>query len=264
MKPIETAEFTTAQSVAGTLDNTIARPTGYWSQRKISGTFRTSFDLSSFPFERHRLVSGIEEGVQDISSCEYEFDAPNSGLSPSIQLAQWKIDRFSAIKRQASYQTNFCDPLASPSARSRYSHIDLVIEISRSERTSFLKLAIPAYAATLLALIVLLMHVKEEASLLNARIGLLAASLFAVVFNLRAIDDVVGSTPATTVLDLIHFSALAIIIATTLITVFSNYLIEAGFPIRRIRRLDYVALIAFGAAFTFFNIYLVRSAMIGG
>lgn len=108
------------------------------------------------------------------------------------------------------------------------------------------------------------MHVKEEGNLLNARIGLLAGSLFAVVFNLRAIDDVVGSTPATTLLDLMHFSALALILATTLFSVSSHYLIEVGLPLRKIRRLDYLALIISAGAFISVNIYLVRSALLGG
>lgn len=95
MQPLQTAEFTTAQSVTAVLDSTFPRPTGYWSQRKISGTFRTDYDLTSFPFERHRLVIGIEEGEQDTSTFDYELDDLNSGLSPSIQLAQWKVDRFS-------------------------------------------------------------------------------------------------------------------------------------------------------------------------
>jgi len=261
VQPLQTAEFTTANSFTGMLDSTIARPGLSWSQRKISGTFRASFDLTNFPFERHKLIIGIEEGVQDINGFEYELDALNSGINSSIKVPQWNIDGFSAFSRRALYETNFGDPLMAPRTKSEYSHIDFVIDISRSERTSFFKLAVPAYAAVLLALFSLLMHIEDGGNLLNPRIGLLAGSLFAVVFNLRSVDDVVGSTPATTALDLIHFSALALIIGTTLFSVLSSYFVEAGMPLRKIRKLDYGALIVSGAVFTLINIYVVHSAM---
>jgi len=264
-EPLMTMEFVNASSVAASLDSTTPVPPVYWKQRKIAGTFRHDFDLRSAPFDRHELVISLEEGVEDDTAFVYEFDELNSGISPELRIANWIVTGFRGVTRSAIYDTNFGDPSMAPASSAGYSRLDLEIGVARADLTGFLKLAVPAYISGLLALVSLFMQVEEGGrNLLNPRIGLLAASLFAVVFNLRAIDDVVGASPTLTMMDLIHFAALALICAATFAAIGSGRLIERGFSIERIRRLDERLIFVGGGIYVLVNILLIVKAQVQG
>jgi len=265
LEPLKTMEFVNATRLVASLDSTTADPPLYWKQRKISGTFRHNFDLRNVPFDRHDLTISIEEAVADDTAFVYEFDEINSGISPELQIGNWSVTGFRGATRSVIYDTNFGDPSMAPDSSAGYSRLDLEIGVVRSDLTGFLKLSVPAYISGLLALVSLFMQVEEGGrNLLNPRIGLLAACLFAVVFNLRAIDDVVGASPTLTVMDLIHFAALALICAATFAAIGSGRLIERGFAIQRIRKLDDRMIFFGGGVYVLLNIVLIVKAYVQG
>jgi hypothetical protein len=250
-------ELTNAEEHSAVLDSVAQRPQGAWAQRRVSGTFRQHFDVRAFPFDRHRLMISLEEGVEDEKGFTYRFDRENSGIDPTLQIPNWKVTGFSGSTRTAIYPTNFGDPAMSPRSKGRYTHFDLFVDVRRTEIGGFFKLTVPAYVAALLALISLLMFVEEKRNVLNPRIALLAGLLFAVVFNLRAIDEVVGVSPSLTLLDLIHFSALALILAATISAIVSSRRIERKMPLNQIRHLDRKMLRWGGGAFLALNLLLI-------
>lgn len=262
--PVATMEFTTAQEVDGSLDSALPRGQLIWSQRKITGSFRADYDLRNFPFDRHKLVLGLEEGVDDSSRLRYVLDTKNSGISPAIRDPEWNLGPLKGSLSEVNYPTNFGDPALPPGSASRYSHIDFEVAMERADRTSFFKLAIPAYVATLLALISLLMHAREDEDVLNPRVALLAGSLFAIVFNLRAIDEVVGATPSTTLMDLIHFSSLALVLAVTVYSIAANYVRSRGADLVWLRRADVVAASVGGLFFVVANALLITRGIQNG
>jgi hypothetical protein len=259
--PLKTIEFTNADETAATLDSNVSRPAGAWSQQLVRGTFRGSFNLANFPFDRHRLTISLEEGVEDASAFRYAFDARNTKISPHVRIPQWTVTGLSGNARIVRHPTTFGDPDLPDSASSNYSRIDVHIDIARSDITGFFKLAVPVYVAALLALVSLLMHVEEGGNLLNPRLALLAGLLFAVIFNLRSVDDLVGQTSALSLMDHIHFSTLALLAVVTSLSILQGLLVERGVPVRRIRRLDYQVFAWSGGLYILLNLALVGSAM---
>jgi hypothetical protein len=211
---LATIEATNADAVATALHTVVPRGRLRWEQQKLSGTFRDDFDVRLYPFDRHRLVIALEEGRSDTRELVYAFDRQNSGVSERIRVPGWTVGGFGAAVSEAETRTNFGDPSLPPGSAARYAHLDLSVGLSRSDVGTFVKLTFPVYVAALLALLGLLLH-GEGRSLLNARLGLLSGLLFAIVLNLRSTDEVVGTAPSLTLMDLIHFAALALVFATT-------------------------------------------------
>ncbi|MFJ8165879.1 hypothetical protein ACIRBY_33870 [Streptomyces sp. NPDC096136] len=58
----------------------------YWSQVKVSGTFRQKFDLSEYPFDKQDVKIRIEDSEYDASQFTYVADNANSGYDHAISL----------------------------------------------------------------------------------------------------------------------------------------------------------------------------------
>ena len=74
-QPLKTMEFLNASNVVGSLDATMLRNNGYWSERKVIGTFRHNWDVRSFPFDRHTVEIIAEAGLYDTHYLVYEAGA---------------------------------------------------------------------------------------------------------------------------------------------------------------------------------------------
>jgi hypothetical protein len=262
VQPLTSVEAANANESAMSLHSLTPRPGAIWEQQKLTGTFRHGYDLQLFPFDRHRLTIELEEGTLDTGGLRYVFDAANSGISPSVRVDGWQVTGFAGRVSERGYPTNFGDPSLRPGSRAAYAHLDLSIGLARHNWSGFFKLAVPVYVAAMLALLSLLLFGQEGHNVINARIGLLAGLLFAVVLNLRSTDDVIGATPSLTLMDLVHFAALALILAATLAALATGRRLDRGGAVAAIKARDRQLFWWAGGVYVAVNVVLVLGALL--
>ena len=231
-----------------------------WSQRKVSGTFRKQWDLRNFPFDRHALEILSEEGTEEEGRLTYEADLANSGYGLPEDVEGWRVTGMRVEVGTATYATSFGDPAAGPATR--FSRVRAVLALERSDYAGFFKLTAALYAAFVMCAIGSLVHVT--ATTFAPRIALLAASLFAVVINMRAASLALGSEHGATLVDKLHIAGLAYVVAITAVTVLVRGRIERHGDPAKLTRADHRCCLAAASLFIAFNAWLLAQAAIQG
>lgn len=261
-QPLKVLEFVNANSTSGTLDQTSRREGMTWSARKIDGSFRQDWDVRNFPFDRHVLKVAMEEGVDDTKTFRYEPD-PRSGFDKDVVVPGWRVTQFRLKPSEREYDTSFGDPSLSADASARYSRVEAQISITRTNTfTSFFKMASVVYVAATLSLLSFLFHLDSGGSF-GSRISFLAGSLFATVINMRVASTELGTNEGLTLMDLIHITALILIIAATILTIVADRQLETGKK-QSVRRFDFRNAIICGTVFIGANAALIIGAAIRG
>lgn len=260
LAPLKTAEFVNANRTAFALDQTLPRDGVFWSARKVDGAFRHAFDVRNFPFDRHVLKVIVEEGIDDLRSFGYEPDLAASGLDRNIELAGWKIESFRLNTASHRYATTFGDPTLAHETPGAYSQVEAEITVSRASRLSFLKMTAPAYVAAVLALLSFFFSL-DAGSTFSSRMSFLASALFATVVNMRVASSELGSNDGMTLIDLIHVTVLALIIAATVSTLIADRRMRQGKP-DIARRYDRHSLTWCASLFVAVNVALIASAIL--
>ncbi|MFD8790604.1 ligand-gated ion channel [Streptomyces vinaceus] len=150
----------------------------YWSQVKVSGTFRQHFDLSEYPFDKQDVQIAIEDSEFSSSQFTYVPDVVESGYDHEISLGGFKIKGFSARVVTHTYRTSFGDPRIAHGQNSQYSQFDLNVELVRDDVAGFIRESWPAYVAFLISFITYWMWSKDLLPVIGARYGILGASPF--------------------------------------------------------------------------------------
>jgi hypothetical protein len=260
--PLKVMEFVNANSSSGGLDQTTKREGVIWSARKIDGSFRQDWDVRNFPFDRHVLAVTMEEGVDDTQTFRYEPD-PRSGFDKDVVVPGWRVTGFRLKPSEREYDTTFGDPSLPADASARYSRLEAQISISRTNTfTSFFKLASVVYVAATLALLSFLFHLDSGGSF-GSRISFLAGALFATVINMRVASTELGTNDGLTLMDLIHITALILIIAATILTIVADRQLETGKK-QSVRRFDFRNAITCATLFIAANAALIVHAAIRG
>jgi hypothetical protein len=139
------------------------------------------------------------------------------------------------------YRTTFGDPALEPGAGSKYARIVAELRIERERAAlTFFKLSAALYAAILLTLAAFFV-LPETTNDLGARMGLLAAALFAAILNMSAAADAIGASTGLSLLDELHVVAFGLIVVATAIAIWSRQRLERGAEPTRIRRLNHLA-----------------------
>jgi hypothetical protein len=263
-KPLETMEFTNANTTCSSLGSDIVKNGIRWGQRKVCGTFRHHWDLRNFPFDRHKLEIRIEEAIDDTTALTYEADTRNSAYRKEIQIDGWKITDFLIINNPVTHSSTFGDPALKPGSSSEYPGIILRIAVERKEVMSYIKLTAVAYVAFLLVLVSFMLHVDRGFRFLDSRITLQAGALFATVINMRAASSALGSENRITLVDKVHIIVLFYILLGTLITVLARALITRGVSDHRLRQVDLLAVVLTTITFIGTNGFLLARAANAG
>ena len=83
--PLATVAFPTATSVnLGALASVPTGGTGYYRYLRLQGTFRYDWDMTHYPFDRHRVVIPIDETRLAAAIVLFEADVESSFLTPDI------------------------------------------------------------------------------------------------------------------------------------------------------------------------------------
>jgi hypothetical protein len=262
-QPLKTIEFTNANSTTPSLDQIHPRDRTFWAAKKIDGSFRHDWDVRNFPFDRHVLSVTMEEGNDDTRTFQYQADFAKSGYDPKIAIPGWRLAGFRLVSSDQQYDTTFGDPSLPPNASAQYARLQAEIAVSRTNTfTSFFKMASVVYVAATLALLSFLFHLDSGGSF-GSRISFLAGSLFATVINMRVASTELGSNEGLTLIDLIHITALILIIGATVLTIVADRQLETGKK-QSVRRFDFRNAIICGTLFIGANAALIVHAAIRG
>ncbi|WP_329460756.1 hypothetical protein [Streptomyces sp. NBC_01497] len=205
---VQRLEFTNATKTMLTAPSSEKVDDEYWTQVKVSGTFRQALDLTDFPFDKQVIRIQVEENKLDKSRFVYRADVKNSTYNPRIHPADFKITQFRIGVGDAPYRTNFGDPRLEQGGSSRYSQLMIEFQLTREGITSFGKQILPVYVAFLVALISFLIWSKDNEVAMVARLGILGTALFTIMLNLRAVDEALGTFLNVTLVEEIHFMSL--------------------------------------------------------
>jgi hypothetical protein len=133
---------------------------------------------------------------------------------------------------------------------------------SSARTTRAFKLTAALYAGFLICAIGCLMHVT--ATTFAPRITLLAASLFAIVVNMRVASQALGSEHGITLVDELHISGLAYIVLVTAVTLLVRVRSEWQADPAALIRLDNRCCLAAAFLFMIFNLLLLGQGTIKG
>lgn len=212
--PLDRLEFPNAIKIESPNAVTESTPAGAWAQRKILGSFRHSWDVRQFPFDRQLLRVALEEAERDSRSVLYAPDTANSSFDPELKPSGWRIRSSRLVSGTKAYHSNFGDPRLPPGSSSSYAHAELQVLLERTDHSGFWKLTAGAFAAALMALASYGLRV-DNPSALSPRFGLLAGSTFAAVISLRTAASELGASGYTTLIDEVHAVVLLYILLAT-------------------------------------------------
>ncbi|MFD5734498.1 hypothetical protein ACFWIY_16895 [Streptomyces sioyaensis] len=209
---LQRLEFINATKVSLTEPSSEKVGNEYWTQVKVSGTFRQNFDLTNFPFDKQVVRIRIEESALDESRFVYRADVKNTEYNPRIHLDDFKITKFRIGVVSAPYRTNFGDPRLKQGGSSRYSQLVIEFQLTREDLTSFGKYVLPVYVAFLVAMISFLIWSKDDEVAMITRLGILGTALFTIMLNLRTVDEALGTLLNVTLVEEIHFISLVYVL----------------------------------------------------
>ena len=258
-----TADYLNAVEQDRLLDWNDEAARGRWSTVKLEGVYRQGFDVRNYPFDRHTLRIVLEEGVDDADTLVYVADAARSRMRAGLTLQGWTLTGYRVIAWPEVYDTAFGDPNLPANAASRYAHLEMAVDVRRSDVWTFLQLSFPIFVATALALLTFLMH-DENNRYLTPRLSLLAGVLFALVLNMRAATETVGPTNGLSLLDKMHLLALGLVLFAVTVAAGWRTLSRRGWPASRVERWDRRFLGIGGVVYVIGNVSLVALAAVAG
>ena len=130
----------------------------------------------------------------------------------------------------------------------------------RSDLSGFFKLTAVVYAAFIFSLMTYLMH-TETTTGISQRVGLLAIAFFSTSVNLINASDDLGTASGLTLIDKIHFIVLIYILIAAAVTVISRLLLDRGWALAEVTRLNYRLGAVAALSFVVINASLIRNAM---
>jgi hypothetical protein len=187
------------------------------SARKLGGTFLHNYDLKNFPFDRQVLKIHFEHTQEYADTWEFIAD-PQSGIDKSVSVEGWKIDSVKTHVSTKSYDSNFGLTELNPS----FSRVTVEIDMKREALLTFFKLTMGLVVAVVIALLASLLPPDND-DLFSSRVGLLGATLLAVVVNQQFADAKAGDTSSVTLIDSLHMLGSLAILTLFLCTLVSRF-----------------------------------------
>ncbi len=257
-QPLMTLEFPNGEDISGDLEDKLERSDGWWSTRKFIGTFRNSFEMKDFPFDRQNLKILVEEAVLDERELLYTADATESGFSPKISIPGWHLEHLTATAGVTTYPTTFGDP-SLPGGTSRYAGLTVTIPAERAHWETFTQATFSLYIVAMLVFASMLFNIESESMFLG-RMGVLGSALFAVVVGYSSTDSLVGARQGMYLLDYLYLLLLLLIVFSTAWTITAHRWIAASEEAGPILRRDHHVSIGLTAGYLISNLVLLVMA----
>ena len=156
-KPLDTVEFTNANSVGKSFLTTTKEPDGsQYTSMRVTGQFRHEYSLIGYPFDRQRLQVQYEDSGADSTQLMYAADTANTACAPRLSLDDWTVRRCSLQVDRHEYSTTFGDPAARPGTVYAYARgtlsIDATNRLGREAQTyksGFTTVSTPSFVSKL-------------------------------------------------------------------------------------------------------------------
>jgi hypothetical protein len=231
--PLETIVFRTALPglQLGPVRGTPVGDGRFYQYRRAQGTFRHDWDMSRYPFDRHRLVIPFDESDLGAGVVTFEADVDASSLAPDLpsRLHGWEISALEVRASVAEEQSDYGWP-GEPNLG--YAHLEAIVDLRRSARLlAFIKPTLGVFAAALIAFLVFILDPREKGTF-GTKLVLLVGVLFAVLLNLRAADALIGDATSLTLITEIHLVVMALIVVIALLGLREHTRLESGLPLR--------------------------------
>lgn len=258
--PLDKLDFVNANEVTRTFADTREADGGVWSYVKIEGTFRYFWDLTDFPFDRHRLEIRMENADYDTSMFFFDPDTTGSAFEPDMPLEGWDVAAFGVGTSVTTYQSVFGDP-DNPTGTTAYNRFTVNIELVRNDLSGFIRLTFVVYLAFLLSLVGYFVYLEPE-TMLAARLGVVAGAVFAVAVNLHTVTATLGNQEGLSMVDKIHVAAMVAIILGAVNALATQVRIERGDSEVTLRRFDRTTMAIVLTGYLLYNGWLVGTVML--
>jgi hypothetical protein len=230
-----------------------------YQYRRVEGIFRHDWDMSRYPFDRHRLVIPVDESDLGAAAVVFEADVDASSLAPDLpsRLHGWKISGLEVRASVAEEQSDYGWP-GEPNLG--YARLEAMVDLRRSARLlAFIKPTLGVFAAALIAFLVFFLDPREKGTF-GTKLVLLVGVLFAVLLNLRAADARIGDATSLTLITEVHLVVMALIMVIALLGLREDRRVGSGRPVRYP---DWALLAVTGGGYVLLNLALVARAAWG-
>lgn len=231
--PLETIFFRTALPglQLGEVHGTPVDGGGLYQYRRVQGTFRHDWDMSRYPFDRHRLVIPFDESDLGAAVVIFEADIDSSSLAPELRsrLDGWEVPDLELRASVAEESSDYGWPGEQSVG---YARLEAIVDLQRTARLlAFIKPTFGVFAAALMAFLAFFLDPREKGTF-GSKLALLVGVLFAVLLNLRAADALIGDTTRLTLVTAVHLVVLVLIVVIALLALRDQRRVERQLPVR--------------------------------
>jgi hypothetical protein len=251
-KPLDTVEFTNANSVSKTFATTTTERDGaQYSSVRVTGQFRHDFTLTRFPFDTQRLEVQFEDSSSDSTLLAYSPDVANTACSPHLNLDDWVVHGCALSIDSHTYPTTFGDPSVPRGTMYTYARGTLAIEAKRAAAvTEYVKSTSIIYPSVLLIIISFFL-MTEATNTLGARMSTSGGALFSVALSMKALSSQLNADTRFTLMDGIGLLALLCVVFAGGVAMWSQRQLDHDVPFAHVRaasqRLGWATLVVFVA-----------------
>jgi hypothetical protein len=201
-----------------------------YTYRRVQGPFRFNWDMSNYPFDRHRLVIPMDETQYSTSRLVFEADRAASFLTPDIRnsLPEWRVSDLTIDAALSDEASNYGLP---NQVGARYARVEASFTLDRVELLTFLKLISPVLAAVFIAFLSFFYDPNDKGSF-GSKLGLLVGILFAIILSLRSADASIGDTGRITMLAEVHLVAIGLVVVLACLALRDRRRVERGQTVR--------------------------------
>ena len=229
-------------------------------QRKISGTFIHDYNLTNFPFDTQKLTVSFEDADLDKDNLQFIPD-PASGYDKAISVDGWNVLGTTIRAVSKEYDTNFGD--TSKPTVDQYSRVVMDIELERDDKFIFFKITLGLFAAVFVALFSNFMS-SANADIYSNRVGLVGASLLAVVVNQQFADQKIGQSTTVTLVDILHMIGFCTVFIIFIGSLISRKLSLAKNAKFSPKEFDAITFVVMTILYVSSNVYVIYRAINSG
>lgn len=253
--PMSSFEIVNATNVKYSLEN-IEDVNGIkWGYKKVSGNFIHNWDVSNFPFDKHKLTIIIEEALKETEDLIYIADTKNTAIDKNFEMDGWRVENVSIEVKENIYNSTFGNPTGA--SGSTYSRASITISIARNAIALFTKLHAAVYTAIAITLLAFLMPASSD-DIFSGRIGIMVGMVFATVINQQSVSSTVGETIGLSLSDKIHIASYSLIFIGIAITLISRHICDNDMQ-QKALLLDRIAMFLCLLTYVAINFYFVFS-----
>lgn len=226
----------------------------YWVSAEYNTVVKKHWELKNFPFDTQSLEIYFESNNKDMKQLVYVPDLKNSAIDDDARQHNWKIVSFNLKSIPHKYKTAF----GYSADHHPYSRFVVEIKIKRVGWRRFFHYFGVLYLAMFLTFSVLLLPATP--GIVNSRVGLIAASIFATFGNKILIDSNLALSNRLILVDAVQMVAMIYMALVLCVVLLETYLFRRG-SFKIVKRINVLAIIASLTVLPAYNYLLVYRAI---